>query len=358
MTELRAIAKAVSGCNLQCRYCSAGNAVQQVVRVMSSAVLERMIAEFLDSCPEGVEFSWHGGEPMLASLPFYREAVVAQARCRRPGQSVENGLQSNLSLLDDEWLDFFEQNNFVLGASLDGPARIHEYHRPYVGGRSSFQDVMRGIRLIQGRGMHLSVSAVVTSFSAPYARDIFEFFLANDIKTFDFLACAGVNQATGSPFDMTVSPVAYGRFMKEIFDLWVERDDPEIRIRHLENALDGVMGGVPSLCNFAGGCDTMITIDYNGDVYPCDFFLDHEEFRFGNILDSSLADILSGERRRSFLEGVSAVADECAACEWFGICHGDCAHRRYMVTRNFQTRGYYCTSRKLLFQHMHEAVSA
>ncbi len=356
MQDLKVIVKVVRGCNLQCTYCYAGNFQFQPLHIMSRDVLERLIRESLSIATGRVEFCWHGGEPLMAGRDFFSEAIALQNRYKLPEQIIVNALQTNGTLVDEEWIEFLEKNDFGPGVSIDGPAALHNQQRPFANGVGSHAQIMQAIRLWQERGHSIPILCVVTSSSANHPADLFEFFVSAGIKSIDFLPCSKINRTTGKVFDDGVSPQAYADFMIEIFNRWWQLDDPTIRIRYFENILQGLLGGRPTLCKFAATCSHFLTVDTDGTVYPCDDFVGEADFAYGNILETDLKVMMAGEQRTRFVKEVVQVGRVCSNCKWFEICKGGCSYYRYMRRGRFDDVNYYCLARKRIFEHVSQVA--
>jgi len=288
MQDLKVIVKVVSGCNLRCTYCYAGNYHSRLPYVMSREVLERLVRESLSIAPGRVEFCWHGGEPLLAGQEFFSEAISFQNQYKSPEHKIVNSLQTNGTLADEAWIEFLEENDFGTGVSIDGPAAMHNQQRPFISGAGSHEQTLQAIRLWQERNHSIPILCVVSSTTAKHPIELFEFFVGAGIRSMDFLPCSKINHSTGQLFDGGVSPQEYADFMVEVFDQWWQLDDPTIRIRYFENVLQGLLGGQPTLCKFAATCAQFLTVDTDGTVYPCDDFVGEDQFAFGNILETDL----------------------------------------------------------------------
>lgn len=279
-----------------------------------------------------------------------------QRRLQRKGQKVLNRFQTNATLLDQSWVNFVKQSEFHLGISFDGPERVHDHYRVYPSGKGSFTDVMRTVELLKVTGLNFGVLVVVTKESIGKAKEIHELFVGNGFLRFDFLPCAEIDHDTGQMTAPSVTPSQFADSMIEVFDLWMQDDNPEVSIRYFDNILMGLLGGKPRLCEFAGTCSNFITIDSNGDIYPCDSFIGDGGLKFGNIVDTDSQEIPESEKYKDFVEMVTTVKSECLKCEWYPICKGGCPHYRYMFRQNFFDRNYLCEARKRIFKHIKERV--
>jgi uncharacterized protein len=218
-------------------------------------------------------------------------------------------------------------------------------------GTGSFDRVFQRIRILQEVGIDFGVLCVLNDQTVKYPDLIFRFFVDNDIYSFDFLPCLRKIQ-TGRFASFSITPQEYANFMIRLFDLWITKDNPKIKIRSFTNILTGILGGQPSLCKFRGNCDEFITIEANGDVFPCDDFPLIEEFLLGNLQKQSLFEILTGKKYQTFSEQVNQKPEVCQKCEFDFICKGGCSRYRYMMRNRFTDRNYFCSAQKRIFSHV------
>lgn len=337
-------------CNLKCDYCFY-RYMDQSVRpgsVMSEEVLEKLIRDLLEVNRAKCEFLWHGGEPLLAGLGFFKKAIEFQGRYNRYGTVITNSIQTNGTLINEAFAEFFKQNGFRVGISFDGPESIHDHHRKTVGGRSSFHSVLRGVKLCQEKRIPLSVVAVVTAHSVQFPEEIYRFFLTEGIKSFSFNPAFEPDQK-GQLCDFSVQDAQFADFMERVGKLWLEDDNPNVNIRQLSEPLKGMLGGELWACIYSGQCSRFLDIYPNGDVKPCHSFLG-ESMRLGNILDAPLTEIIASGTYQGFQQHVAQLPQECLDCEHFTICHGGCSdHRNVTVGGTHHEKYVYCGSRKRVF---------
>jgi len=325
---------------------------------MQPEILSRIITGLIGLARRKVEFIWHGGEPLLAGKGFFRDALDIQRRLQRDELEILNSVQTNATLIDQEWIDFFQSNHFRVGISLDGPSSVHDRQRVDVVGNPSFDQVFRAVELLKKNDVGFGVLAVVTKHSLPFVDEIYRFFVANDIKAIDFLPYVEFNRPTKSISESSLTPSEFAEFVIRIFDLWIEDDDPSVRIRYLENVLTGLLGKAPLLCKFGATCSDYISIDSNGDVYPCDCFIGEESLIFGSIMAEDLDTILNGATRAEYVAKVNAPKEECQNCEWLPICNGGCSRYRYFYADSFAGTNYFCPARKMIFAYINRKVSS
>jgi uncharacterized protein len=308
-----------------------------------------------------VEFIWHGGEPLLLGKEFYLKALCLQQEFRQDGQVIRNGLQTNGTLLDNAWCEFFKEYGVHIGVSIDGPEVLHNVNRVYASGRGSFADVRCGISLLQDHEIPFGVLMLLNHETLKFDPErIFHFFLDDlGVKTFGFLSVRPDNiPGSGEVTTMDyITPSEYCAFMKRIFDLWYELDDPSIRIRELTSILSALVGGSVSVCTLAGHClGQYFAVEPNGDVYHCDKFLGDPNYRVGNILESTFRDIRSSEHFRSLVSEEAKRLAVLESCPWFTICHGGCPHDRYIATRYLPGNDGTCCGQRELIEYIDQKV--
>lgn len=345
------IMKVISDCNLACSYCyDLPRQIRSHARIMNMEVLERSIFQVLTNSPRKAQFIWHGGEPLLRGKDFFAAAVELQRKYKKPDQEIENGIQTNGLLLDNGWVDFFEENAFGIGVSLDGPEIYHDLYRVSSNGNGSFGGVLSAIELLVERKVKFGVLCVLTRESIVSADELYSFFRKIGVKSFDFLPLME------SALHSSVTVKDFGTFMCTVFDRWFQDNDPEIRIRFFENALEGILGGSPGLCFFAGTCSSFITVDVNGDVYPCDNLAPFWEFRFGNLISESLDTILLNSRFQRFQASVNLHNPQCSKCRYLKICYSGCTFERYVSNGNISAKTRLCSAHKRIFSHIEKKV--
>lgn len=349
-----------AACNLVCDYCYFGVGCRECGRSgntrISRVVLERFISEYLILSQDRFDFIWHGGESLLAGIDFFKDAVRLQKVYSRNGQNIFNGIQTNATLLNEDWASFFKENHFHVGVSLDGPEYIHNAHRRYPSGEGSFADTMRGIALLREYGVNFATLTVLSKESLGHEGEIFDFFLRNGIYKIDLLPCVAPETMESGKSVGAVAPGEFAGSVAKMFDLWWQLDNPEVRVRLFENVLLGFLGSKPHICKFAGTCARQCTLDYNGDVYPCDKFVGMKDFMFGNIAESNLADILDSDARQRFITQVRTFPSDCVNCRWKAICNAGCVYHRYIRRGILADKTYFCSFRRLFFQHVQMRV--
>jgi len=319
MSSLTAIVKVTMGCNLGCDYCYSVLPGSQPV--MSREVLERFIEQFLATATESATFVWHGGEPLLAGVEFFEEVVRCQERYRRDGQEVWNGVQTNATPVTPAIAQFLKSAGFKVGVSIDGPQAVHDHFRVFVGGRPSFDRVLRGMQTLRDAGVSFGALCTVTKPALPFCEDIYRFYLSEGLTRMDFLPCFS---NSNNPHAVPYAPTAdeYADFMIQLFDLWLADDDPEIHIRYFVDALRVLSGQPAHFCKLRSHCLGHITVFPDGTVGPCDELPRHPETMLGNILHDDLGEMLRGEA----IKRLDAVWQIGKAQNGHGVMNGLCHH--------------------------------
>ncbi len=368
---LYVLAKPVgASCNLRCKYCyyleKAHLYRNAPARVMSDELLERFVQEYIQAqTMSQVLFTWHGGEPLMRPLSFYRKAVALQERYAF-GRQIDNTIQTNGTLLTDEWCEFFKEHNWLVGISIDGPQEFHDEYRRTASDKPSWQKVMRGIRLLRKHGVEWNAMAVVNDFNAGYPLEFYHFFKEMGAKYIQFAPVVermaahsdGCHLATlvdqECPVaDFSVSPAQWGDFLCAIFDEWVRHDVGQTYVEIFDCTLANWVGERPGICVYAKECGHAGVMEFNGDVYSCDHFV-FPEYKLGNIRDKTLVEMLYGEQQRQFscLKHAS-LPKQCKECEWEFACHGECPKNRFVNDR-YGNPGlnYLCSGYRHFYEHV------
>lgn len=368
---LYVLAKPVgASCNLRCKYCyyleKAHLYRNAPARVMSDELLERFVQEYIQAqTMSQVLFTWHGGEPLMRPLSFYRKAVALQEKYAF-GRQIDNTIQTNGTLLTDEWCEFFKEHNWLVGISIDGPQEFHDEYRRTASDKPSWQKVMRGIRLLRKHGVEWNAMAVVNDFNAGYPLEFYHFFKEMGAKYIQFAPVVermaahsdGRHLATlvdqECPVaDFSVSPAQWGDFLCAIFDEWVRHDVGQTYVEIFDCTLANWVGERPGICVYAKECGHAGVMEFNGDVYSCDHFV-FPEYKLGNIRDKTLVEMLYGEQQRQFsCLKHATLPKQCKECEWEFACHGECPKNRFVNDRYGNSGlNYLCSGYRHFYEHV------
>jgi uncharacterized protein len=338
-------------CNLDCEYCfyldrDADPYKDLPARIMPLEVLERLVDGFLFySYPTSV-FAFQGGEPTLAGLGFFEKLVEFQQKYGRNGHVISNSIQTNAILLDDAWCDFLRRYQFLAGISLDGPEQIHDRYRFNRAGHPTWRKVIDAVERMQKHGAEFNILCVLSQANVEQPRELYRFFRSLGAEHLQFIPLAEFHP-DGSPMPFTISPEQYGRFLCEIFDAWWP-DRRKVRIRFFDNLAEALAGIKPGSCTMHETCDSYVVIEYNGDVYPCDFFVE-TSWKLGNITVDSFPEIARRQRRYHFALTKTLPHEECRVCQYQSICHGGCPKFRHGPHRRFEDLDYFCSAYKMIF---------
>ena len=352
-------------CNLKCSYCYYLDKAEiyggREPR-MSEQMLEHFVKEYIQANDvRDVFFNWHGGEPLMAGIDFYRKAVGFQQKYSE-GKKIHNTLQTNATLITPEWARFFRDNGFLIGVSLDGPKDVHDRYRGGKGGASVFDRVIRGIMELYRAGVQYNVMATVNKQSESKALEIYQFLKSAGTRFIQFLPVVEhvkdgliVSPETeGSRLaPWSVSAEGFGRFLCDIFDHWVRNDVGKVFVNQFDAALACWCGVQPGLCAMAETCGGNSVIEHNGDLYPCDHFV-YEDYKIGNVLDTDLRTLMNSSKQVSF--GISkrnGLPQKCIRCRWFFACHGECPKHRFNKTDKGETGlNALCEGYEMFFSHI------
>jgi uncharacterized protein len=338
-------------CNLDCAYCfyldREADPYQALPgRRMTLETLERLVDSYLFySFPNSV-FAFQGGEPTLAGAAYFETLVEYQKRYGRNGQNVSNALQTNGMLLDERWCRLFKEYRWLIGISLDGPEEAHDRYRFNKEGRGTWRRVMQGIETLKKHGVEFNVLCVLSQANVDQPRELYNFFRSLRIDHLQFIPLSEFD-GLGQPLPYTIRPEQYGRFLCEIFDLWWP-DRRKVRIRYFDNIAEALAGQKPGNCTMHETCDSYVVVEYNGDVYPCDFFVERS-WKLGNIHLDSWSEIARRQKRYQFASSKAIPHTECQVCEYQPICHGGCPKHRHDPRRRFEDLDYFCSAYKMIF---------
>jgi uncharacterized protein len=338
-------------CNLDCEYCfyldrEADPYKELPGRRMTDETLERLVDTYVFySYPNSV-FAWQGGEPTLAGAAFFESAVELQQRYGRPGQTISNALQTNAMLLDERWCRLFREYNFLLGVSLDGPEGLHDKYRFNKQGKPTWRRVMQSVELLQKEKVEFNILCVLSKANVGHPVELYRFFRSLGVQHIQYIPLAEFD-GLGQLLPFTITAEEYGRFLCETFDLWWP-DRKKVRVRFFDNIAEALAGMKPGNCTMHQTCDSYVVVEYNGDVYPCDFFVERT-WKLGNVNLDSFSEIARRQHRYNFAVKKTLPHPECQVCEFQTVCHGGCPKLRHGRHKRFEDLDYFCGSYKAIF---------
>ncbi len=356
-------------CNLSCDYCyyleKSKLYEEDPKHILSDDLLEKFIEEYINSqtMPQ-VLFTWHGGETLMRPLSFYKKAMELQKKYAK-GRTIDNCIQTNGTLLNDDWCKFFKENNWLVGVSIDGPQEFHDEYRKNKQGLPSFIKVMNGIKLLKKHGVEWNAMAVVNDYNVEYPLDFYRFFKEIGCRFIQFAPIVertkqGTNKSLASISDddnavlteHSITAEQWGHFLCTIFDEWVKHDVGEYFIQIFDSTLANWMGEQPGVCTLAKNCGHAGVMEFNGDVYSCDHFV-FPEYRLGNIHSKSLVEMMYGEKQQKFGNMKQQLPSQCKNCEYLFACNGECPKNRFIKSSNGELGlNYLCKGFYHFFEHV------
>jgi len=345
-----------ANCNLNCGYCyylDKGRLYPEAQPRMPDDLLESYIAQHIEVSPsETVFFSWHGGEPTILGLDYFRRIVELQRMHLRPGKRIVNGIQTNGTLLDDQWCGFLAEQGFFVGISLDGPAEIHDEYRRTRDGGPTHGAVIRGYRLLQRHGVQPEILCVVNEHSARDPLAVYRYFKQLGARNITLLPLVEPQPGAKGVSGRSVPPEAWGRFLCAVFDEWKSVDIGKVKVQIFEEALRTAFGQEHSLCIFRPTCGDILVLERNGDFYSCDHFVDGEHL-LGNLRERSLIDLVEDPQLRTFGEAKrGSLPRLCVECPVREMCNGECPKNRLATTPDGEEGlNYLCDGYRMFFTH-------
>lgn len=357
-------------CNMACAYCyylEKSKLYNELPRqIMTDELLERFTKEYIQAqTMNEVLFTWHGGETLMRPLGFYQKALKYQQKYAG-GKRIDNCIQTNGTMLTDEWCRFLKQNNWLVGLSIDGPQEFHDEYRRMRGGQPSFNKVMKGIRLLNKYGVEWNAMAVVNDFNGDYPLEFYHFFKEIGCHYIQFAPIverilphtdgrhlADLNDKEAPLADFSVSPEQWGSFLCQLFDEWVCNDVGTYFIQLFDATLCNWMGVPPGICTLASSCGHAAVMEFNGDIYSCDHFV-FPEYKLGNIHDHTLVEMLYGKEQQAFgLMKQNALPRQCKQCPYLFACNGECPKNRFAKTADGEPGlNYLCKGFRQFFHHV------
>jgi uncharacterized protein len=360
-------------CNLDCSYCFfldkellyPGSRFR-----MTDEILETFIKQLIDGHKSNVvTVAWQGGEPTIMGVDFFRRAIAFQEKHKRPGMTFENTMQTNGTLIDDEWAAFYKEHDFLIGLSIDGPRELHDANRLDKGGHPTFDKVMRGLRLLQKHGVEYNILTTVNAQNGDHPQDVYRF-LRDDVGTtwMQFIPIIERVNADGRTLyqqgsdvsDRSVTAAQFGNFLIGVFDEWVSNDVGRIYVQSFEAAVRNWMGLPGSgMCFFDATCGAGPALEHNGDLYSCDHFVE-PDYLLGNIAEKPIIDLLSTEFQAKFgNDKRDLLPAYCRECDVRFACNGECPKNRFISTPDGEPGlNYLCAGYKAFFHHIDQPLKA
>ena len=356
MAPITVMLKPASGlCNMRCRYCFYADETAKretaSFGLMSRKTLEGIIKNVLAYATGACNIAFQGGEPTLAGLDFFKDAVRLVDRYNVHRCRVSYALQTNGLLIDEDWCAFLAENGFLVGVSLDGPLELHDQNRPDAAGKGTYNRVMHTIQLLQSRHVEVNILTVVSAANARSFQKVYRFYDRCGFAYQQYIPCLDPLEEARGQHPWSLTPGWYEQYLKTAFDCWY-RDaiaGKKKYHRYFDNLLLMLDGQPPEACGMRGVCGRQYVVEADGSVYPCDFYM-LDACRLGNLATDTVKDIDKRRQALGFIQA-SAVPDKaCLTCRWVSLCRGGCRRDRDYFEQGLG-KNYYCTAYKAFFEH-------
>lgn len=352
MPPINVLIKPASGnCNMRCEYCfyydTMSKREQPSYGFMSAETLEAVISKVLAAAGGSCTIAWQGGEPTLCGLDFFRKSIEFQNKYNVNQVKINNALQTNGYHLTAAWADFFVEHRFLVGVSLDGPPKLHDYYRKNTKGEGTFFTIMKNIEMLKKKGVEFNILSVVNAKNAPAIRKTYEFYRKNGLDYLQFIPCLDPLGEEPGKRPYSLLPELYGQFLIDLFNLWYEdfKQGRQPYIRQFENYIAILLGQAPESCDMRGICSRQYVVEADGSVYPCDFYV-LDDYRIGNFNNHTVARIDKTRDDIGFIAASAARETACADCRYAALCRGGCRRTRLPEQNH---RQYFCRAYQLFF---------
>ncbi len=361
MKPFQVLVKPAAGdCNLACEYCFYRSTTPELYpdqkkHRMSREVMELLVKDLLSYRFAETIFSWQGGEPTLMGLDFFEDVIRAQMDNGKGGQVVGNALQTNGILINDDWARFLSRYKVVVGLSLDGPRDVHDRFRKSAGGGPTFDRVMEAAEVMKRRGVAFNILCVVNRYNQDLGREVFRFFKAQGFDYIQFIPCLETHPESCEVMPFSATPDGLARFFCRVFEEYAAEGFPRVSERNFDALLSMHVTGSPGLCTFEDKCGSYLVVEYNGDIYPCDFFVE-EKWRLGNLGDKRLGEFFEHPLMHKFAAAKQKVPAECRRCRWYAWCFGGCLKDRLPHRADGPGKSRFCESYLAMFECSQEKM--
>ena len=345
---------ASSLCNMSCDYCFYCDEAEKRSRrsygLMSEQTLKNIIRKTIQQAEGAISYAYQGGEPTLRGLDFFKQAIRFQNQYNRKQIKVYNAFQTNGYGLTEEWCEFFQQNHFLVGISLDGTREIHNAYRHGQDGSNTYDRVLQSTKLLDQYGVEYNILTVVNQKVANDIREIYENYRTQGWKYQQYIACLDPLGEPHGERGYALTPEKYGEFLIELFDLWYMdwKKGQQPYIRQFDNYAGILAGYCPEACEQRGICGNHFVAEANGDVYPCDFYM-LDDFWLGNFNQNRLAEIEEMRKKSGFIERSKQISEKCRECKYYKICRGGCQRNRYRKNDGEGYENIFCEGYQMFF---------
>ena len=357
MPPLSVLIKPASGkCNMRCKYCfyadEMNNRSVQDFGEMSEETMEQIIIKCLDFAEDSCTFGFQGGEPTLRGLDFFRKFVELVHQHNTKPTQVHFALQTNGLLLNEHWAQFFHDNKFLIGLSIDGDKDAHDLHRVDALNKGTFTRVLKSAKLLEQYKVEFNILTVITAYTARHIKRIYSFLMKNGLTYQQYIPCLDPLEEKRGLQPYSLTPALYGDFLIRLFDCWYKdrKADTFVYIRYFENLAAVMLGHPPESCGMLGYCSIQSVIEADGSVYPCDFYM-LDQYKIGNFNTDTFLDMEQAREDCGFLkESVKGLAG-CTHCKFYRVCRGGCRRDRQGMHMEDIGHNYFCESYKKFFEH-------
>ncbi len=356
--EFVSVIKPTHICNLDCSYCYNDDVRDPI---MTEATLHRVVSQVVDythKLPRQFDvanFIWHGGEPMVPGIEFYRTALRIQEECSGAGIRCSNHIQTNGTLINSAWIEFFDEHDFGISISIDGPKALHDEYRKDHRGRGSFDRCIRAVEMVQDAGLSVGIVVVLSRANIDYAEEIYDFLSSRQLP-FQVVPMTKSGAARDAYDSLGLDADEYGDAWNQMYDKWFYASGKNyVYVMDFALKTEAILKGHPSDCVGLAHCSSSnISVDPVGDVYPCATLSGHEDTVFGNLVEQPLEEIMRSRVSQNYRD--RAIDPQCAQCKWQHVCHGGCLARSYKFYGNHHRRDYYCPSLFKMYEHVEQRI--
>lgn len=340
-----------NNCNLGCEYCYAMPFRTEGFNIMPKELLEKIVKEAFE-VTDAVIVSWHGGEPTMPGVEFYRDYMNLVNKYKKEGQTIVNMIQTNATLIDEEFAEFFKENNFIVSVSIDGNEETHNKNRHYSCGKSSYQQTMKGVENLRKYGINPPVIATVCQNTYEDCENTFYSFIENGFKEIKF---SPVYDSAEDSF--SISCEKWFEYLKKITDMWIDMQDDTIKIREVDEVLKWFTGETINTCSSTNSCINWISINEFGDMYPCEYLRATESY--GNLKEIGIADVFNTSAYARFLSKLHYIPKECKECSFYDKCGNGCpATRIRNQILSYDGVYVYCEQRQMLYNYIKDILES
>jgi len=348
-----------STCNLDCAYCYYKTKSKELYGSasgikMSVALLEDVTVQYLRTMPQTCAFNWQGGEPLIAGLDFFRTAIKLQKKHAYPNQLIANNIQTNGTLLTEEWCRFFKENNFLVGISIDGPETSHNRFRRDREGKGTYSSAWTGLELLRKHDVEFNVLVTLNSENTSKGKKTYRFLVNRGVRYIQFIPVMERNP-DGSIADFSCAPRELEKFLVDVYSCWKEHDVGKVSVRYIDDLLHYLLYRRPAICCNSRKCANAFVLEWNGDLFACDHFV-FKEWLIGNIKREPLEELLKSPVVEKFARLKTDLPEECRKCNYLQYCNGGCPKHHVPIGTNAARVNYFCRAYKTFFSRALEEL--